>query len=241
MLIRAFCLGRATGVRFFNASATASCVEKAMTSLTTLTINSIALLSFSALTDLMNELGLTISQKKLVPPSTQVTCLGMIIDTVKGTISIPPNKLCDVTSTVRQWFSFDVASRLELQSILGLLLYVRYAHIFLNRKLDLLRFAHSRQKVMLTSDFRRDLKWFAKFLPVYNGVSLYEGRPIDVTLELDACLTGLGGHSGNFIYHLPIPMGYRNWTIVHLNMVNILTYSRKALQPPMGVKSVDTL
>ena len=47
-------------------------------------------------------------------------------------------------------------------------------------------------------------------------------RPIDVSLELDACLTGLGGHSGNFIYHLPIPMGYRNCTIVHLEMVDIL-------------------
>ena len=52
-------------------------------------------------------------------------------------------------------------------------------------------------------------------------MSLYDHRPIDVSLELDACLTGLGGRSGNFIYHLPIPLGYRNWTFVHLEMVNI--------------------
>ena len=193
-------------------------------------VPSVASASFSALIDLMGDLGLTISQKKLVPPSTQVTCLGVLIDTVKGTISIPPDKLHDVTSTVRQWLSRDVASKRDLQSILGLLLYVhkcvKPARIFLNRMLDLLRFAHSRQKVTLTPDFKRDLKWFAKFLPLYNGVSLYDHRPIDVSLELDACLTGLGGRSGNFIYHLPIPLGYRSWTIVHLEMVNILVAVR---------------
>ena len=74
----------------------------------------------------------------------------------------------------------------------------------------------------LTPDFKRDLCWFTKFLPVYNGVSLYDHKPIDVTLVLDSCLTGLRGRSGNFIYHVPIAKGYRNWTIVHLEMVNIL-------------------
>ena len=137
---------------------------------------SIANASYLALIDLMNDLGLTISQKKLVSPSTKVTCLGVLIDTVNGTISIPPEKLRDITDTVRQWLSRNVATKHELQSILGLLLYihkcVKPACVFLNRMLDLLRFAHGRQKVMLTPDFKRDLRWFSKFLPAYNGVSL---------------------------------------------------------------------
>ena len=41
-------------------------------------------------------------------------------------------------------------------------------------------------------------------------------------LELDACLTGLGGRIDNWVYHLPIEKGYENCTIVHLEMVNIL-------------------
>ena len=36
---------------------------------------------------LLEKLGLTISNKKLIPPSTVVTCLGVQIDTVQGTIS----------------------------------------------------------------------------------------------------------------------------------------------------------
>ena len=182
-------------------------------------VPSVASASYATLTDLMARLGLSISQNKLVPPSTQVTCLGVLIDTVHGTISIPPEK-------VHTWLSKDVASKRQLQSILGLLLYVhkcvRPARFFLNRMLDLLRSAHMRQQVSLTPDFKRDLRWFAKFLPQYNGTSLYDHRPVDVTVEIDACLTGFGGRSGDLVYHLPIVRGYRNWTIVHLEMVNIL-------------------
>ena len=93
---------------------------------------------------------------------------------------------------------------------------------FLNCMLALLRSGHATQKIDLTSDFRRYLRWFGKFLPLYNGVSLYDHSPVDFTLELDACLTGLGGRWSNFVYHLPIARGFMNWSIVHLQMVNIL-------------------
>ena len=54
--------------------------------------------SYNALTELMGELGLTVSEKKLVAPSMQVTCLGVLTDTVKGTLLIPPEKLHDIPS-----------------------------------------------------------------------------------------------------------------------------------------------
>ena len=158
---------------------------------------SVAWKSYDALTHLMHELGLTISDKKLVPPATQVTCLGVLIDTVKGTIAIPPEKLEQINQAVTHWLSKDVASKRRLQSILGLLLYinkcVKPARIFLNRMLELLRDSHGCQKILLTSDFKRDLRWFAKFLSDYNGISMYDHRRVDATLELDACLTGFGG------------------------------------------------
>ena len=49
--------------------------------------------SFKVLTELLGKLGLDISVKKLVPPSTSVTCLGIQIDTINRTFSIPGN--CD--------------------------------------------------------------------------------------------------------------------------------------------------
>ena len=88
--------------------------------------------------------------------------------------------------------------------------------------LAILRSSHDSQKITLTPDFKCDIRWFAKFLPQYNGVSLYDHRPIDLTLELDACLTGLGGRWNRFVYHLPLVLGCMNWSIVQLEMVNIL-------------------
>ena len=193
-------------------------------------IPSVAWNSYDALTHLMRDLGLTISEKKLVPPATQVTCLGVLIDTVKGTIAIPPEKLDQINQAVFHWLDKNMASRRQLQSILGLLLYVhecvKPARIFLNRMLELLRASNGRQKILLTPDFKRDLRWFAKFLPKYNGISMYDHKKFDATLELDACLTGFGGCCGSLVYHLPIQRGHNNWTIVHLEMVNILIAMR---------------
>ena len=42
--------------------------------------------AFSCLHDSLNKLGLSVSQKELVEPKTCVTCLGLSIDTVSGTV-----------------------------------------------------------------------------------------------------------------------------------------------------------
>ena len=128
--------------------------------------------------------------------------------------------------TLNEWHNKKTCTKRQLQSLPGLLLYVhkcvKPARAFLNCMLALLRSGHAKQKIDLTPDFKRDLRWFGKFLPLYNGVSLHDHRSTDFTLELDACLTGLGGRWGKFVYHLPIQRGFMNWSIVHLEMVNIL-------------------
>ena len=61
--------------------------------------------SFNFLKNLLVELGLDISPKTLVPPSTLVTCLGILIDSINKTISIPPEKLAEITQLCVQWSS----------------------------------------------------------------------------------------------------------------------------------------
>ena len=122
-------------------------------------------------------------------------------DTVRGKIVIPLEKLEQINDMVRQWLSKTDVSRRQLQSILGLLLClhkcIKLVRVFL---LDLLRSFHASQRIFLTPDFKRDLQWFATFLPQYNGVSLYANRQIDMVLDLDAYLTGFGGRCGHFVY-----------------------------------------
>ena len=54
-------------------------------------------------------------------------------------------------------------------------------------------------------------------MDIYNGVLLFDHKPIQVTLQLDASLTGFGRMLGeNFVYNLPMPSGYKQMSIVHL-------------------------
>ena len=61
--------------------------------------------------------------------------------------------------------------------------------------------------------------------------------PLITLLELDACLTGLGGRWCTFVYHLPIVEGYMSCSIVHLEMVNILL-SVRLFQAQLAGKKV---
>ena len=174
----------------------------------------------------MTQLGLTISESKLVEPTTKAVCLGILVDTVQGTVAIPPEKLEVVKQMVNDWRGRKWCMKRQLQSLLGTLLYVhkcvKPARYFLNRMLTTLRSVSNPTRVDLDQDFQRDLRWFHSFLPKYNGVSMYSHTKSKSILELDACLTGLGGRWGNMVYHLPIERDFANLDIVHLEMVNIV-------------------
>ena len=71
-------------------------------------------------------------------------------------------------------------------------------------------------------DAKRDINWFLIFLPTFNGTTFFEYRPINVTMELDASLQGLGARWGNQVYTLTIPLGHNTFNICYLEMLNIL-------------------
>ena len=170
--------------------------------------------------------GLTISEKKLVSPSTKAVCLGILIDTENGAVSIPDEKLRQINDTIKEWQGRSRCSKRQLQSFLGQLLYihkcVRPARTFLSRMLELLRQNYDASTIVLTQAFKCDLRWFTRFLQQYNGVSMYTHMSVDHVVELDACLDGLGAVWKNYVYHIPIPRHYLGLTIVHLEMINIL-------------------
>ena len=182
--------------------------------------------SYDHLYDLLECLGLTISKKKLVPPSTSAVCLGVEINTEKGSISIPQAKLRQICDTVNEWKHRKSCTKHQLQSLLGHLLYihkcVKPARYFLNRMLQLLREYHGETRIHLNPEFHRDLRWLERFLPLYNGISLYDHPKTNHQVHLDACLQGLGGVCQNMVYHLPIPLGFKGLNIVLLEMLNIV-------------------
>ena len=56
----------------------------------------------------------------------------------------------------------------------------------------------------------------------FNGIVYYDVKPVQAELHLDACFTGFGGIFLNQCYALPIPKNLNNYSIVHLEMLNIV-------------------
>ena len=186
--------------------------------------------SFQELYSLLQDLGLNISDHKLVHPTTKAICLGVEINTENFTISVPPQKLKEIRLACQDWLTKTHCSNCELQSLLGKLLYitkcVRASRFFLNRMLTTLRLAHKLDLIQLDIEFHRDVQWFTKFAQTFNGTAFFKCDTFQGDIELDASLQGLGAKCGKYVYAISIPKGYENYNIVHLEMLNILVALR---------------
>ena len=92
--------------------------------------------------------------------------------------------------------------------------------------LDTLRNHFVTDHILLDMNFYRDLNWFKKFLKKFNGRAFFDHRPVQATIELDVCLQGLGALYMNQVYVIPIPQYCDSFSIVHLEMPNILVTVR---------------
>ena len=188
--------------------------------------------AFERLLFVLRELGLPIARHKLQPPSTQVTWLGIVIDTDQMEIRIPDDRLTETLTLVRSWRSKTSCSLRDLQKILGKLHYVstccKPARLFVNRMLETLRSAYDspHEHISLDSNFQKDICWFVDFLSQFNGKSMIRHPHIDYTVRLDACLSGCGAICDGIdeYYHTPFP-GFildKCHIIAHLEMLNIV-------------------
>ena len=99
----------------------------------------------------------------------------------------------------------------------------------MNRILALCRENHGsrkiKEKLKLTKGFHQDIDWFLRFLPTFNGsTNIFKPEITNPqSLYIDACLTGVGGISGQRVYTAPIPsFGNFSLTITHLEMLNLV-------------------
>ena len=117
------------------------------------------------------------SVNKLEPPTRKLICLGIEFDLEAHCIRIPPEKLQEITDLCALWSNKSSATRRQLQSLLGKLLYiskcVRPARLFVNRMLQTLKQSPPSGRVPLSPAFHKDLQWSNTTLPSFNGVVLF--------------------------------------------------------------------
>ena len=169
--------------------------------------------AYDTLGVLLSELGLVENLKKACPPSTKQLVLGVMIDTVNGTVSVPSDRMEEISELILIWKRKRKSNKVDLQSLIGKLQFVskcvQQSRVFLNRLLDTLRsFSASKTKITLSESFKKDIQWWRLFMSEFNGVSyippMIWNEP-DVVFSTDSCLTGCGGICGREYFHRSYP------------------------------------
>lgn len=168
---------------------------------------SLALRHLQTFKDAFSHLNIPIQEDKLVGPSTKITYLGIQIDTVTFTVSIPEDKVKEALEMMPKWCNRRTSTKRELQSLMGKLNFfskvVLPGRLFVRRLIDLSTTVKMpSHHVTINREARDDIHWWCEFLQSWNQSSFIpDPRRIystDLLLFTDAAkLIGLGGVFGS--------------------------------------------
>ena len=183
---------------------------------------------------MLSTIGLEVAPHKNCPPSQSMNWLGILVNSVDMTLSIPDEKFKEIQETVNNWDNKVLANRKQVQFILGLLNFVGSVappvRIYTNRILNFLRSMPMEGFVVIPTVIREDLHFFKKLMPQFNGVTIIDKSlvPPNEILEVDACLTGCGGLCSGEFYSMKFPefVQWMGHPIAHLKMLNVLVALR---------------
>jgi hypothetical protein len=151
----------------------------------------LATLAYARSLALFSELGLDLNPNKCIPPTTNITWIGVNFDSMDMTMRIPSKVIDETKTLVSAWLQKTSATRHDLQVLLGKLFHAGKcclpARIFVGRMLSTLRDTSPTGLATLSTNFRADLQWWHQMLPTYNGRLLIQiSRPThDVYIEVD--------------------------------------------------------
>ena len=170
--------------------------------------------AFQSLQDLLHELGLQTSPDKDCPPSTNMVCLGVEVDSEHFTLSVTETRVKDLLSELSSWSSREFYTLKQLQSLLGKLSFVtacvKPGRIFMSRLLNSLRaFPSTRARLPVSADMKADIAWWLAFLPIFNGTSLIKPQQWefdDLQFTTDASLHAGGATCLNECFTCEFPV-----------------------------------
>jgi len=146
------------------------------------------------MSEVFNDLGLQTSPEKDVPPTHEMTCLGVQVNTLAMTLTVPEFRLQELQDELSHWLDKSSFLLHELQQLLGKLAFVtacvRPGRAFSCRLINALcssAAAPRRTSLPVTDEVQSDLLWWKHFLAHYSGVSVI---PTNITIsnpELFAC------------------------------------------------------
>ena len=153
--------------------------------------------SFDSLGEILEDVGVEESKKKAVSPTTLMEYLGIEFDTIKMEMRVSQVKLQELKQDLSSWKKKKVASKQELQSLLGKLMWVskcvKFSRVFVSRIIALVRTLKAqRDKAKMVYDIKKDILWWDTFIEQFNGIEYMTDENIDISIYGDAQPTGGG-------------------------------------------------
>ena len=168
--------------------------------------------SYNAMGRLLKSVGATEAVEKAVPPTPRLEFLGNILDTDKYTVEVSEQRLHELMIELNNWLQITRFTKKRIQSLIGKLNFitncVKAGRVFLNRLISEMKKCPEYGFRVVTKELLKDVQWWLKYLPTYNGVSmmwLLDNMPVDTLLATDACLIGGGAVCGNEYFHVKFP------------------------------------
>ena len=194
--------------------------------------------AMSALIDLLHEMGFLVAWRKVVTPSQSVTYLGILLDSISLTLSLPAPKVDRIRSYVDQVSNRSSSTVKELQVLAGHLVHastvVRGGRTFSRRVINLLKYvARSTGVVKHPSWLAEDLSWWQHFMSVFNGSAkiVSDIREYEIPVETDSSTSGFAavwGHTGSSGYgtpHSPLNVSLLNTGNLHPKITPLISIS----------------
>ena len=188
--------------------------------------------SYARMIKLINDLGLQTSPEKDVPPTHEMICLGVTVNTLTMTMTVPEFRLKDLHDDLSCWLNKSHFVQRDLQQLLGKLAFVtacvRPGRAFSCRLINALRVCHAspkRQAFPVNGSMRSDILWWKYFLDHYNGVSVI---PTNITVSnpelfaCDSCLSACGAVCFGEYFHAQFP-SFILQQHLNINQLELLT------------------
>ena len=159
--------------------------------------------SYDLMLSLLQNLGFTINWNKVVQPTQSLTFLGINIDSVSQTLSIPDMKLNEIRTALADALHCVKMTKRELQSLIGTLMWaarcVRAIRPIIRTFIDLtMKLKHPQHKVRLNKQVKNDLQFLSQWCLFFNGKAvMLDKTPLpSYMFGTDACTDGGAAHCG---------------------------------------------